>query len=757
MGGRQRRRGLGWLVMVLAVAGVSGLVWSAGPARSTTTRTVTFHGYRVQVPASWAVVDLGRHPSACVRFDVHAVYLGHPGPAQSCPSRLVGRTESLLVEPLDKTSRARATTDLVWVTGATAAVRTLPARAGHEVRFAVSNAGVLVTASYGSDPAALTDVLQSATLTADAQPAADQPPATADAPLVSASVVAPGTLTGKGFDACTAPSATAMQAWLASSAYRAVGVYIGGASRACSQPNLTASWVSTQTAQGWHLVPIYVGLQAPCTGFNQRIDPANAAAQGQTAADDAVVQAGLLGIGGGSTVYADMEAYSTTDTACRDAVLTFLSAWSSRLHALGYKSGAYSSVGSGIRDLVAVYSSTAYTRPDHIWFARWDGGATVSDPAIPDADWPDHHRIKQYQGGHDESYGGVTINIDNDYLDVTSEEPPPPPPVTDGDQDAPAVVNLGSEIHVFARGADQGLYETFYRPGSGWSTWTAHPGVTIAGTPAAVPYGTGINLFARGTDQRLYESYYRPGSGWSRWAVHVGATLAGDPAVVLYGTGFNVFALGSDQRLYETYYRTTSRWSGWRAHGGAALAGDPPALKLGTEIHLFARGTDGGLYDSFYRPGFGWSAWTPHAGATLAGDPAAVPYGTGFNVFARGTDQLLHETYFRPSSGWSRWAAHAGAGLAGDPAPVAYGTEIHVFERGSDDVMRETLYRPGSGWLAWTAHPGVTIAGRPAAETYNTDIHVFARANGHLYETYYRPGPGWSAWGLRGGTAVAIA
>ena len=68
--------------------------------------------------------------------------------------------------------------------------------------------------------------------------------------------------TGLGFDACTAPSSKTMAAWGASP-YRAVGVYIGGVNRACSQPNLTASWVSAQTVAGWHLIPTYVGLQAP--------------------------------------------------------------------------------------------------------------------------------------------------------------------------------------------------------------------------------------------------------------------------------------------------------------------------------------------------------------------------------------------------------------------------------------------------------------------------------------------------------------
>jgi hypothetical protein len=661
MGDRQRRRAVGWVVTALVLAGMAGLVLSAGAARSATTRTVTFRGYKVEVPASWAVVDLARSPSACVRFDVHAIYLGHPGSAQSCPARLVGRTESLLVEPLDNVSKARVDADTVWVPDNSAAARKLPAPASQEVEVGVTSAGVLVTASYGSDPAAVADVLKSATLTTDAHPVAQSVPAPATAATVSASVVAPGTFTGKGFDACTAPSATAMQAWLTSSPYRAVGIYIGGLSRACSQPNLTASWVSTQTAQGWHLAPIYVGLQAPCTNFNQRIDPANAAGQGRAAAEDAVVQAGPLGIDTGSTVYFDMEAYPA-DTACRDAVLTFLGNWTTRLHELGYKSGVYSSANSGVHDLVSVYDSQ---HPDYIWFARWDGVATVSDTVIPSTDWPDHHRMKQYLGGHNESYGGVTINIDNDYLDVATEPPPPPPPpVTDGDQDGPAVVNLGSEIHVFARGSDGRLYETFFRPGSGWSNWATLGGLTIAGSPTAVRYGTGINVYARGTDQQLYETFFRPGSGWSRWVAHGGVALAGDPAAVPYGTGgINVFARGTDQRLYEIYYRTTSGWSTWRAHGGAAIAGDAAGVVYGTEIHVFARGTDNVIRERFYRPGSGWLAWTAHPGVTAVGVPAAVTYNADIHVFARASGHL-YETYFRPGPGWSSWTLKGGTAVS---------------------------------------------------------------------------------------------
>jgi hypothetical protein len=234
----------------------------------------------------------------------------------------------------------------------------------------------------------------------------------------------PGTFTGYGFDACTAPSSATMTAWLASP-YRAVGIYFGGNNRACAQPNLTAAWVAEQQAAGWHLMPIYLGPQASCTTSNKKnlIDNAQAAAQGRATAEDAVAQATALGLARESVLIYDMEAYRTGDAACRTGVLAFLNAWTARLHDLGYLSGFYSSMSSGVADQVANYNAVGYARPDYLDFARWDGVATVADPALPAGYWEPKRRMKQYRGGHDETWGGVTINIDNDYLDVAPLPP----------------------------------------------------------------------------------------------------------------------------------------------------------------------------------------------------------------------------------------------------------------------------------------------------------------------------------------------
>ena len=74
---------------------------AADGADATGVRTVTYQGVAFDVPAAWPVYDLAADPSTCVRFDVNAVYLGHPGPNMACPAEVVGRADAVLVEPSD--------------------------------------------------------------------------------------------------------------------------------------------------------------------------------------------------------------------------------------------------------------------------------------------------------------------------------------------------------------------------------------------------------------------------------------------------------------------------------------------------------------------------------------------------------------------------------------------------------------------------------------------------------------------------------
>ncbi len=400
-------------VVLLATAPSSG--WAQGSGR-----VVRFHGYRVRVPLSWPVYNLARAPSTCVRFNRHALYLGAPGANQRCPAHAVGRTEAILIEPVRAGGAAAASAPGETVRGR-----------GSVTSFVVPSANLLVTATWSRDQELVAKLL-GRRLKGSASSSASRARAHASARLTrgwsrSSARSRAATYSGLGFDACTAPSTSALSAW-ASSPYHAVGVYIGGINAACSQPNLTAGWVSGEVGAGWQLIPTYVGLQGAgsCSGTCATIAPSDATAQGAAAASDAVNQAQALGIPAGSPIYDDMEQY-TRSSSNSAAVLAFLSGWTSRLHANGYVSGVYSSASSGITDLVMA-SGTGYSEPDDIWIADWNGNATTSDPFVPTSDWAANQRLHQYLGAHNETYGGVTINVDSDYLDGATVDASSPIP-----------------------------------------------------------------------------------------------------------------------------------------------------------------------------------------------------------------------------------------------------------------------------------------------------------------------------------------
>ncbi len=245
----------------------------------------------------------------------------------------------------------------------------------------------------------------------------------------------PGSITGYAFDACQAPSQAAMDAWWQSSPYWGAGIYTSGRNRFCDvQVELSPEWVATQNSRGWRLFPIHVGLQASCSDPArdwERIDAdpagdyAAARAQGTAEADEAVAAARAYGIRSGSTLWYDLEAFDITRTACRESALALVTSWTQRLKAAGYRSGYYSSAASGIKmlDDARVDTTDAWVLPDQIWIAhyvsrddcklRW---GTTSTSFIPDDGWQ-RNRMRQFCGTHTETYGGVSLSIDSNYLD----------------------------------------------------------------------------------------------------------------------------------------------------------------------------------------------------------------------------------------------------------------------------------------------------------------------------------------------------
>lgn len=257
--------------------------------------------------------------------------------------------------------------------------------------------------------------------------------ATLASPTHAAAPPQPGDFRGFGFDQCVAPTQHAMDRWLTHSPFQAVGIYTSGRQRACrNQPNLTPEWVTEQTRKGWRLLPITLDHQPYCIDRFPRYGQADisrnsansyyeARLQGLRVASTAVASAQRLGIPPGSTLWLDIEGFDYNNVSCRTSTMAFQHGWNRRIRALDYVSGLYSSASSGIKMLdVERLRPSAYrwSLPDRIWIARWDGQANTSTTYISSTGWQPNNRMKQYRGGHNETWGGVTINIDSNWLSL---------------------------------------------------------------------------------------------------------------------------------------------------------------------------------------------------------------------------------------------------------------------------------------------------------------------------------------------------
>src|ERR1700722_15100799 len=233
--------------------------------------------------------------------------------------------------------------------------------------------------------------------------------------LTPAVAATPGNelLVGEGLDSCTAPSVSQMSAFWSNTPYSAWGVYIGGEDRACSQPNLTASWVSSVTAQGWHLLPLWVGPQNPCVpGYDHfSTNTSTAYSQGVQQALDSYSALTSLGIGSNSPVIYDLETGGASTTTCIDATKSFIHGWVNQVAggAAQWAGGSTPPCG-GFMDAFASLSPP----PDFIDGADWDGNpSTGTLSCVSSGHWTEHQRHKQYEGGHNETYNGVTLNVDS--------------------------------------------------------------------------------------------------------------------------------------------------------------------------------------------------------------------------------------------------------------------------------------------------------------------------------------------------------
>lgn len=225
----------------------------------------------------------------------------------------------------------------------------------------------------------------------------------------------------QGFDKCGLPEVWKMQEWWNNSPYKVFNLYIGGISFACWKNPLDAVWVREVAEQGWKFIQTWVGPQAPCSSFNHKIswEKSTAYQEGRAEAQSAAEASYKLGFFSDRIIYYDLEAYGGDSETCNKAVQSFLRGWTERLHELGIKSGGYGqSCSSYMTDWASINPP-----PDDVWIATWytnyydDEASVWNAPCLANNLWKNHQRIKQYAGGHSETWGEVSITIDSNVLD----------------------------------------------------------------------------------------------------------------------------------------------------------------------------------------------------------------------------------------------------------------------------------------------------------------------------------------------------
>jgi hypothetical protein len=217
-----------------------------------------------------------------------------------------------------------------------------------------------------------------------------------------------------GWDACAASIAKAQAFW-SNTPYWNMGLYLGGSSYGGGCKRWSSAEVGQLRTMGYKFLPLWVGPQAPCTGFPSRFSTDTGTAYDQGRAEAKAVYNVAAGLGWDTTnapmIY-DLEGFDTSNGGCLNATKSFINGWVYQLHvAPAQRAGVYgSSCASGLNS----YSTIANV-PDFIHGASWNGVKSTSNlSCIPAGNWTQRQRHKQYQGGHNETWNGVTMNVDSD-------------------------------------------------------------------------------------------------------------------------------------------------------------------------------------------------------------------------------------------------------------------------------------------------------------------------------------------------------
>ncbi|HEY6392108.1 MAG TPA: glycoside hydrolase domain-containing protein [Bryobacteraceae bacterium] len=216
-----------------------------------------------------------------------------------------------------------------------------------------------------------------------------------------------------GFDTSAYPGDQTMKVWKHSSPYVFVAYYLKAP---CHH---SASWMghrATLVNMGWNLLPVYVGQQvagvSPCTSSILT------AAQGDADGVDAASKMESEGFPAGSFVYLDVERCDTFPAG----LAAYVTAWVSKLASGNYSPGVYCHKHNAddVRTAVLAGLPTPPAADPRFWIV----GGVAAQFNIHTSKPPDvgvgFANLWQCPVSVNRTFGGTTINIDEDIADVAN-------------------------------------------------------------------------------------------------------------------------------------------------------------------------------------------------------------------------------------------------------------------------------------------------------------------------------------------------
>jgi hypothetical protein len=341
------------------------------------------------------------------------------------------------------------------------------------------------------------------------------------------------------------------------------------------------------------------------------------------------------------------------------------------------------------------------------------------------------------------------------------------PTAAQADNSGPAVASWGSgRLDFFARGPRCDLVHRYWDANYGWSAWETLGGCLAANSKVTAISRTSSNIdvFVRGADNGLWQKSYNT-SGWTDW-INLGGLLTSGPDVASrHSDGVDVFARSGNGDAVVKSWTATAGWTNWSSVGGGLAPNTAPTAtsRVPGQLDLYVVGTDSGLYQKSFTDATGWTPdWYGHGGILTSGAATASWGSNSEHVFARSANagDVVNKGWSSPA-GWTAWTSMQGAAMDGaepDVTSRAYDSLDLVIHGTNNDIYLKTWQNSTAGWGAWNdlgqpdSSPTSTAYGG-ADSSVNTDAEAQVllnalNANGGANSTALLNGltPADSAW-----------